>query len=457
MNNGSAAEEKALHFLRQLRQPALLSHWQTLNTAQKRELASQLSTIDPAVLKKQKELLDTPSDRNRDISPFTAYSKAGNKNDAETGRTAIAQGLVGCLIVAGGQGTRLGFDGPKGIFPVTLIKRKSLFELFVEKTLAAGEQAGRRLPLAIMTSEENDQETRRFFEKHHYFGMHKSDLSFFVQKSLPLLDKEGNLFLQSAAHIAAGPDGNGGALHAFYDSGLFSSWYSQGVRFLNFILIDNALADPFDAELIGHQIRTGSEIAVKCTEKASPEEKVGVLAMEKNRAAVVEYSELPPDAAARRDGKGNLLFGLANLSLFSFAMDFVQNICKEDIPLPLHKAFKAATFLDGQGKSVKSDKPSAWKFERFIFDLLPYARKVDALVYPRESCFAPLKNSIGPDSPSTVAAALEASDRRKVASVTGTPCEASPLEISQRFYYPTQDLLDKWEGRKVSSPGYIET
>lgn len=456
MNEGSAAEEKALHLLRQLGQPSLLTHLQTLNASQKRELASQLSSIDPAVLKKQKELLSAPSDANRDVIPFTAYSKAGNKIDAETGRTAIAQGLVGCLIVAGGQGTRLGFDGPKGAYPVTLIKRKSLFELFVEKTLAAGEQAGRRLPLAIMTSEENDLETRRFFDKNHYFGMNKSDLSFFVQRNLPFLDQEGNLFLQSAEKIAAGPDGNGGALRAFYDSGLFSAWYSQGVRYLNFILIDNVLADPFDAELIGHQIRTGSEIVVKCTEKASPEEKVGVLAMEKNRAAVVEYSELPSDIAGRRDGKGNLLFGLANLSLFSFAMDFVQNICTEEIPLPLHKAFKAATFLDSRGNSVKSDKPAAWKFERFIFDLLPFARRVDALIYPRESCFAPLKNSTGSDSPSTVAAALEASDRRTLVSVTGTTCNASPLEISQRFYYPTQDLLDKWEGRTVSAPGYVE-
>lgn len=456
MKNGASAIEIGYHFLQQAGTPLLIEQWRSLNEAQQTLLAAQLATIDRAALNEQKELLKRSESTLRTITPFTNHSTSGNTSDAETGKRAIAQGLVGCLIVAGGQGTRLGFDGPKGMYPVTLIKHKSLFELLAEKVLWAGKQAGRQLSIAIMTSEENDLATLKFFKDHHYFGLDKEQVSFFRQNNLPLLDENGHLFLEDPTRIAEGPDGNGGALQAFHDSGIYDTWLKKGVKFLNFILIDNPLADPFDAEMIGFQMRTGSEVTVKCTQKASPDEKVGILAIENGSPTVVEYSELSSEEANRCDENGRLTFNLANMSLFSFSMDFLSRITKQQLMMPLHKAFKAAKYLDEQGKTVKSAKPIAWKFERFIFDILPHAKKVNALVYPREQCFAPLKNSTGQDSPSTVTAALETNDRRILREITGSKCDASPLEISQAFYYPTRDLINKWKEKLISDPGYIE-
>lgn len=450
MNETNTLFRQASERLEQIGQKDLIAHWHALNTAQKETFAAQLVTIDLETLKQQKALVkETPTHAGQ-ITPFAGAANSGNAADAATGRKAIAEGKVGCLIVAGGQGTRLGFNGPKGLYGITPILRKSLFQLFAEKTLAASTQAGRTLPLAIMTSSDNDVETRLFFEHHRWFGLDPNMLSFFTQNELPLLNDEGNLFLESTGTLAIGPDGNGGALQAFFRSGLFDKWDDQGVRYLNFVLIDNPLADPFDAELIGYQINHPCDVLVKCTLRSSPEEKVGLLARVDNKPAVVEYSELSDTMRRATD-----LFPLANLSLFSFSMDFIRKVAQENVSMPLHRAFKAAKYMNENGQTVKADKPIAWKFERFIFDLLPKARSVQALVYPREECFAPLKNGEGPDSPAAVAAALETRDRQTLEKITGVPCDTSPLEISPQFYYPTEDLLKKWKGKRVSS-GYIE-
>lgn len=449
--------QRAWEIVSSIGQQHLLSYWDTLTARQKDKLSKQIESLDLATLQEQKDLLGKPQTVfMQRLSPFTPYSLAGNPNDYDLGKKLIAAGQVGCLVVAGGQGTRLRFDGPKGICPVTLLKKKSLFQLIAEKTLAAGHQAGHRLHIAIMTSPGNHRATTAFFEDHHYFNLDPSQIRFFQQQHLPLLDKDGNLFLESRDTIYEGPDGNGGALHEFTKQGIWEHWHKQGIRYVNFILVDNPLADPFDAELVGFHHRKASDVVVKATFRRDAHEKVGVLAKENHKSLVVEYSELNPRDRDAIDTSGQLRYCLANLSLFSFTMDFVKSVTGSSSTIPLHKAFKAVKYLDKQGNTIQADSPMAWKFEKFIFDIFCEAKAVDALVYPREACFAPLKNFSGSDSLETVPYAIEASDRRVISAITGTPCEVSPIEISQDFYYPTPSLLNKWQGKEVTTTGYIE-
>lgn len=449
-------EDQLLSFLSNFGDSAFIKQWPQLSSQQKKHLAAQIERIDLPMLHLQQQLLmQEGGDQHADIAPFSAYARCGNREDQERGKEAIAQGLVGCLVVAGGQGTRLRLDGPKGICEVSAIRKKSLFQLLAEKTLAAGKQVNRLLPLAIMTSPLNHDDTVSFFERHERFGLASSQLAFFSQRMLPLLNSQGRLFLENIDTLAVGPDGNGGALQQFVRCGLWKQWQAAGVRYVNFILIDNALADPFDAELIGYQQRRQCDVVIKCTFRHTPEEKVGVIVQEKGKPAVVEYTELSQKERTDTRSDGTLRHLLANLSLFAFDMSFIQQAAETS--LPLHKAFKAVKYLNEKGVTIQAVHPMAWKFERFIFDVLPLGSRVEALVYPRDMCFAPLKNFHGEGSVDTVSQALQQRDRQIIETMTGHPCKVDPIEISQDFYYPTKELLKAWKGKHVTRSGYLDS
>lgn len=443
---------EAQKLLAKLGEESLLEGWKRLHPNEQEALLTAIRGINPSMLQLQQELVHKTPGNHSSLKPFTEYFSAGNVQDTTLGKKLIAEGKVGCLLIAGGQGTRLKIDGPKGLYPISPVKHKSLFQLFAEKTLAAGVQAGRPLPLAIMTSPQNHRETIDFFGKHNNFGLAAEQVSFFSQEELPFLNHEGHLFLETPSTIAHGPDGNGSSLQAFYAKGPGKAWKEGGIEYVNYVLIDNPLADPFDAELIGHHSRNKNEVTIKCVHKNDPEEKVGVLGYLSDKLAVVEYSELPEKERVGRNPDGTLAYNCANISLFCFSMNFIEKI--SHIPFhqfPLHKAFKAAKYLATDGKTHQSDKPIAWKFERYIFDLLPYAIKVTALLYPRESSFAPLKNNTGNDSPETVKAALSAYDKKTIEALTGFKPTSEPFELDQQFHYPTH----KWKGKQPTG-SYLE-
>jgi UDP-N-acetylglucosamine/UDP-N-acetylgalactosamine diphosphorylase len=232
-------------------------------------------------------------------------------------------------------------------------------------------------------------------------------VAFFVQGSLPFVGDDGQLYLASADSIAQGPDGNGGALHQFYSSGIWKQWADAGVEYVTFQPIDNALADPYDAELIGYHARKQAEVTLKGTQRASAAEAVGVIAMCDGKIRVVEYTELSEGEQRATRGDGQLKHAIANLSMFCFSMTFIEKL--NHLPthaLPLHLAYKPVQVL-GQSHPIK-----AWKCERFIFDVLDAATRISVLVCPREDCFAPLKNQSGPDSLPHVQQALQNYGRR---------------------------------------------
>jgi len=445
--------------LQAINQEHLLSHWHTLTSTEKESLSRQISELDVQTFHAQRETIINPKeDTTLFLSAFQDYEEAGSREDFKLGRDLIEEGRVGCLIVAGGQGSRLGYEGPKGLYPVTVIKEKSLFQLFTERVVAAGKQLNRKLLLAIMTSSVNHAETIKYFEENHYFGLDKEQIYFFSQLDLPFLDAQGNLFLESPSKIAAGPDGNAASLKHFVETNIWADWYAKGVRYLNYVHIDNALADPYDAELIGYHERQQSDLVIKCIKRNDPLEKVGVILKNHGKVQVIEYSEITDDERLARDSEGNLKHLCANISMFSFKMDFVKRIVDQYyVDFPFHKAWKSVKYLEVNGQTVTSARPQAWKFEKFIFDLLPYATDVKALLYHREDCFAPLKNATGADSITDVKKALQKFDQKTFRNLTGTLVEEEAVfELDPQFYYPTSHLLRNWKGKAVPNHSYLQ-
>lgn len=277
------------------------------------------------------------------------YRKSGGSEEIALGSSLLRSGKAGCIVLAGGDGTRLGWEGPKGTFPIW--KEKTLFQLLEERFAAACELYGRKLHLAVMTSPNNHEETRSAISP---------AFDLFTQPTLPLLDQERKPLQEQR------PSGNGQALQSFYRSGIYEKWKNSGVEIVQVIQIDNPLAEPFDPNLIGVHAQTNAEVCVKAVLRKNPEEKVGVLGEKEGRIRVVEYTENPPKE-----------WNIASIGLFSFSMEFIEKI--KEVQLPLHEAHKTY-----QGKPVI-------KREYFLFDLLPYSEKTEVLLYPRDEIFAPLK------------------------------------------------------------------
>lgn len=408
----------------------------------------------PQLLKQRSQILSPKVKVIEAISPFLDCEEEVLASDVELGRKLISEGKVGCMIVAGGQASRLKCVGPKGLFPVSLIKHKSLYQIFAEKVKAAGILANAKLPLAIMTSPYTHEETVRYFEENRYFGLDPEQICFFSQEELPFLDQDGNPFLESSSKLATGPDGSGASLKKFVEQGVWSKWADRGVKYVTYIQVDNPLADPFDAQLIGFQAREQVDVAVKSIEREDPLEKIGVLAKIQDRVHVIEYSEIQPKERDARQENGKLLYLYGSISNFSFKMDFIRDVA--DIyydQVPYHAAWKAAKKYNKNGE----EKVMAWKFEKFIFDVFPYANKVKAILSRRENCFAPLKNAEGVDSLESVQAALLHFDRQMIQKISGQKApEGQVIELDPQFYYPTEELLAKWKGREIEENLYLE-
>lgn len=421
---------KAIKKLESIEQQHLLSYWNRLSKEEQVHLLNQIDQLDLEIFQQQRKLLHAPAINEETFTPFSDYANVEKTEANKAGWPLIAKGQMGCLLIAGGQGTRLRFHGPKGCFPLSIVNHKSLFQLFAEKVRAASDRVKRPLPLAIMTSPLNHEATLHFFKEHSFFGLHPDQISFFSQGMLPFLDQQGNLFLEDPHTIAVGPNGNGLSLHHFVEQGIWEKWHKQGVRYLNYVLVDNPLADPFDAALLGYHARQNLDITVKCIMRHHPQEKVGLLVKKEGKISVVEYSELPAAEGTATNSDGTLKHHCANISLFCFDMNFIKLASKKHAEMPLHPALKKAKSL-----LAKDHFAMAWKFEAFIFDLLAFAARVNALLYPRERCFAPLKNFEGDDSPATVQQALLQEDRRRYQEATGLPPPEQPFELPPELYY----------------------
>ena len=402
--------------LSQAGQEHLLRWWNDLDDRSRDRLAAEVETIDLAevdALFRQLVKEDSAPSAGRvgpvevDRLPRTDGERVARRHVAAVGEKALAAGEVAVVIVAGGSGTRLGFDGPKGTYPIAPVSAASLFQIHAEKVVALSRRHGRMIPLYIMTSPENYGVTARFFEEHGNFGL--AHVRFFVQGQMPAVDREsGKILLAEKGRVALSPDGHGGTLYALASPGkspvgsCLEEMRELGVRTLFYFQVDNPMVKIADPAFLGLHRQADAEMSFKVIEKMAPDEKLGVVVRLDGKPQVIEYSDLPAELAELREPDGGLQLWAGSIAVHALERSFVERLVRGDSRLPFHRAIKKVAFVDDNGEVARPDTPNAVKFERFIFDALPMAERFALVETDRTVEFEPLKNATGPDSPATV-------------------------------------------------------
>lgn len=414
--------------LKSERQEHLLQWWDELNDDRRRELLQQISEIDFALLrhlsdegaKDTSHSADSPAARAQRAKapaplirlPQSPADRAARDMAAQRGREMLESGEVGVILVAGGQGTRLDFPYPKGMFPIGPATGKPLFQLFAEQILARSRAAGVRIPYYIMTSEATHQDTVEFFEQHAYFGLRPDDVAFFQQGTMPAIDAaNGRVLLADKCRVSASPDGHGGMLAALERAGLLADMERRGIEYLFYHQVDNPTVVICDPVFLGYHALHESEMSSKVVAKRSAEERMGVVVQVDGHTQIIEYSDLPVELAQETTADGDLRFWAGSTAIHVFDRRFLQRLLNDNHSLPFHVARKHVPHVNAQGEVVTpdvSEPPNGYKFERFIFDALPCARCALVVEADRRQEFNPVKNKFGNDSPETARAALSA-------------------------------------------------
>jgi len=375
------------------------------------------------------------------------------------GEAYLREGKVGIFLVAGGQGTRLGFKGPKGCFPLSPVKHKSLFQLFSESIRALERRYGRRLSWYIMTSRENDRQTRSFFSGNRYFGLSPDHVTFLKQAEIPSLDREGRLLLGRSGFVFKNPDGHGGALAAINASGALRDMEEKGIEELFYFQVDNPLARIADPLFIGAHVERRADMSTKVVEKTDPAERVGIIGKINGRLGCIEYSELTTAETAEKKADGGLRFASANTAIHMLKRGFIEKLTRDQgFSLPYHIAVKDIDCLAAQGGALVPMTDKGIKFEMFIFDALAFAQNPVTMQVKRGEEFAPVKNSDGADSPRTAQQAMIRLFTQWLKNSGKAPQSTDGLVIEVSPLY----ALDEAEFRKnytpppsLSSPLYL--
>ncbi len=466
MNGTSYAELKRR--LADVGQLHLLQFWNELTGSQQAALASQLAELDWTLIGRLRDDEDAEQSWGelaaRAVSP-PAF-RPGQSNRRWTRDEAVAaaeeqlrEGTVGAVLVAGGQGTRLGFPHPKGIFPIGPVSQRSLFQMHVDQLRAVADRYGKPVPLYLMTSPATHDETVEYFQRFGNFGLADHDLHFFCQGTMPALDDSGHLLLEARDRVFLSPDGHGGMLAAFVRHGCLADADRRGLRQLFYFQVDNPLVSICDRELIGYHVLSESEMSTLVVAKTRPSEKVGNVVSIDGRLMVIEYSDLPDEVARRRDADGNLALWAGNIAVHVFQIEFLRRAAASDRSLPFHRARKKVPFVNADGQVVEPDKPNATKYEKFIFDLMPFADNAIVVEGEAAEIFAPLKNASGAstDTPESTRAALVARARRWLESAGAQLAPGIELEISPALALDAAELRRRLNvGVTLTESTYLE-
>jgi UDP-N-acetylglucosamine/UDP-N-acetylgalactosamine diphosphorylase len=373
------------------------------------------------------------------------------------GEAALRAGRVAAFVVAGGQGTRLGYDGPKGTYPVTPIKKKPLFQVFAEKIRAAGLRYGKPIHWFIMTSHANHVATETFFKENKFFGLDPAKVHFFRQGRMPAVDFNGKILLETKSSIAMSPDGHGGSLRALERSGALDLMKRENIDTLSFFQVDNPLIRVIDPAFIGFHLLRGSEMSSKTVTKAYPEEKVGHFCIQNGKLIVVEYSDLPMALQRETDATGKLRYLAGSIAIHALDREFVRRMAAggEGVALPFHRADKKIPTIDAAGNPVKPEKANGVKFEMFVFDALPFSRQPIVIETRRADDFSPVKNAEGIDSPKSsredqmrqFARWLKLAGKPVETDATGLP--KIEIEVSPLFGYDEDSFLESMGKRTL--------
>ncbi|MCG3131816.1 MAG: putative uridylyltransferase [Phycisphaerae bacterium] len=424
----------------------LFRFWDRLTEPERDQLIEDVRGLDFAQVRELSRAAEKhePAATVREPEPPTAFELDLSANEAERAKAKavgwehIRAGRVAALLVAGGQGTRLGFEGPKGMFPVSPVRGATLFRWFAEALEGVRRRCGVVVPWYVMTSPVNDEATRAYFRSEGYFGRDAETVRFFVQGTMPAATEDGRILLAERHRVALSPNGHGGTLMALAESGCLEEMKASGVESVSYFQVDNPLVRPVDPVLIGARVRDGAEVTSATIGKADDFERVGHFVRRGDRVHVIEYTEMPEALARRRDAAGRRVFDSANLSIFVFARSFLERITRAGGELPWHRALKKVPHVDPDtGRLVEPAAPNAIKFERFVFDALPLTDRVRLVRSRREECFSPVKNATGADSPETARRDLSRRAARWLAAcgvevpadeagIPRHPCEISP-------------------------------
>ena len=385
----------------------LFEHWDALDASQRENLLAEVAEVDFDLVGRFAALLE---DGAGAVEPATmeppelfplqrdAATEARAAEGREAGRELLASGKVGYLLVAGGQASRLGYDGPKGAFSLGPVSGAPLFEIHARRLLAAARRHGAATPWYVMTSRANDAATREFFEAHGYFGLEPQHVRFFSQAMVPALDFEGRILMTGPGSLFLAPNGHGGVLAAFQASGALDEARDQGLEQLSYFQVDNPLARPADPLFLGLHALGRAGMSSKVVAKRNADEKVGVLGRVDGTLGCIEYSDLPAELREARDADGQLTFRAGNIAIHALSLDFVQELTAGgQLDLPWHVARKQMqVFADGEQRPVQGAK-----FETFVFDALHRSPRSVTLEVDRALEFSPVKNAEGDDSPRT--------------------------------------------------------
>ena len=351
---------------------------------------SRCAELDLSSIQAPDVFLPEPSEELRPL-----YEKARKQ-----GEDVLSRGGVAAMVVAGGQGTRLGFNAPKGTLPTSPVKGKTLFELFAESIRASCARYECRIPWYIMTSDATDTETKEYFRNNNYLGLSASDVTFFKQGVMPAVDEQGRILLCDRHRIALSPNGHGGSLTALRSEGILDDMERRGIEVISYFQVDNPLVSPADPLFIGLHAHTKSQISSIAVPKADDLEKVGNFVQVNGKLQVIEYSDLPNELAHAKNADGSRMIDAGNIAIHLVCPKFVAEITgKGHLKLPWHIANKKVPHIDlASGSTVDPKRPNARKFEMFIFDAIPLASRSILLEMPRSTCFSPVKNATGVDS-----------------------------------------------------------
>jgi UDP-N-acetylglucosamine/UDP-N-acetylgalactosamine diphosphorylase len=441
-------------------------YWDELNPQSKFRLLSEAQAIDLDEINKlvaEHVLTDSLSGLSEDKldelepAPYIQHpSKGGDvlrwEKAAKAGELAIRAGKVAAFCVAGGQGTRLGFNGPKGTFPVTPLTKKSLFQVFAEKIKRSSERYETVIHWFVLTSEINHAATAEYFELNNYFGLPRESVHLIVQGLISAVDQKGKIILTAKDSIARTPDGHGGSLRALARSSAIEKMKTLGVECISYFQVDNPLIRIIDPAFIGFHLEEDSELSSKMIPKAYPLEKVGHFCTQGGKTVVVEYSDMSESMQKATNSAGDLHYISGSVAIHLFDRDFIARVGggEGQAKLPFHRANKRIPFLDAAGNLQNPDEPNGVKFEMFVFDALPLARNAIIIESLRADDFSPVKNSTGVDSPKSCAEDLLRSYARwLIAAGVNIEVDSSGLpvinfEISYSFAADQEDFLKQW-------------
>jgi UDP-N-acetylglucosamine/UDP-N-acetylgalactosamine diphosphorylase len=433
---------QAKDLLAKAKQEHVLKFWNELDKKARADLLAQIDKIDfgdLAYCAKSLKATSQDFDISKGKAPKVAVLEKKKLAAARTtGEEAIRAGKVAALLVAGGQGSRLGFEGPKGCYPVGPISGASLFYFHARKILARSIRYNTTIPFYIMTSEANNEDTVRCFEENSYFGLNPEDVFFFTQGMWPGMDKDGKIIMAEKGRIFMSPDGHGGLLAALKRSGALADMKKRGIESVFFFQVDNPLVEIADPAFIGHHILSESEYSLKLSAKRDPFEKVGIPMRFGDKYKMVEYTEMTPEQCQRKDAKGNLYFLYGSPAIHVFDRKFLEREASRR--MPLHLAFKKIPYVNENGETVKPSDPNGYKFEKFIFDILPNAKKTAFLAFDPKEEFSPVKNAEGSDSPKTCMDDMQAKWRRWFTECGINIPEGVPVEVDPVYALDAEDI-----------------